>query len=140
MDQREAEDRDDITDDCDDNAANGDGHGISGHGREDLADDDNVYYGESTSDDHIENRAELCTPETERVTRCYDCTHTELGFVSLFDRQNKYLGALTLGPRVPVDPVQREPRMVPATMAATDWLRESPKTSGPRIPIGSVPT
>ena len=79
VDQAESEDGEHVGDDGDDDAADGDGHAVAGDGGQDLSDHDDVDNGETSTDDHVQDGAELGAPETEGVARAGNLAKTELG-------------------------------------------------------------
>ena len=68
VDDGKAEDRDDIGDDGNDDAADTDGHGIVGAGAEHLTHDDDVDDSEASADNHVKYRGKLCAPEAKGVS------------------------------------------------------------------------
>ena len=138
MNESEPENRNHVGDHGDDYAAYSKRHTVVRDGSEDLSNHHDVDDSESASNDDVENRAEFCAIEAERVSRGSDLTETKLGQVrAVFEFQCKR--RLTFGPRVPVNEVHRAPRIVPTTTAAIDWFRDRPN-SGPSMPKGTVPT
>ena len=78
VDQRKAEDRDEVADHSDDDTAHRDGHLVVGHGRQDLTTDNDVDDGKAGAKDNVQDRAELCAVEAEGVSRRCDGTKTKL--------------------------------------------------------------
>ena len=80
MDERKTKDGNNITNYGNDDTPNSNCHGIVGDGREDLSNDNDVHNGEATSDNNIEDRAELGAVKTERVSRSGNGAETKLSY------------------------------------------------------------
>lgn len=76
MDELEAEEGDEITDDGNDDAADCNGHVIVAHSRENLPYNDDIDDREAATDNDIEERAELSAPETEAISGCRNGAET----------------------------------------------------------------
>ena len=76
VDEREAEDGDDVGDYGDDHTAYADAHVIVGDGGEHLAGDHDVDDCETSADYNVQDGAQLCAPESEAVSRCRNLTES----------------------------------------------------------------
>ena len=100
--EAEAEDRDYVGDYSDNNNANGNAHGIIRHCAENLTNNDVVDDGEPSTNDDIENGAELRAPPAKRVTRRCDCAEPELDNCQSVIPGIRVGRERTFGPKVPV--------------------------------------
>ena len=80
MDERKTKDGNNITNYGNDDTSNSNCHGIVRDGGEDLANDHDIHNGETTSDNNIENRAELRAVKSELVTGSGNSAETKLSY------------------------------------------------------------